>query len=435
MEPEAVRAYRIADNRTGENAEWDFDLLPIEIGALQDSGFDCELLGFDSDELAKLLDPGVEQGLTDPDEVPEPPDEAVTQPGDVWILGDHRLLCGDSSKAEDVDRLLAGAKIHMVNTDPPYNVNVEPRSKNAIAAGNSSFPAGEGKTKAGEKKMRAKDRVLANDKVSDDDFEKLLAAWFGNIGRVLEPGRCFYIWGGFSNIGCYPPALAASGLYLSQTIIWDKMHPVINRKDFMSGHEWAFYGWREGAGHKFFGPNNATDLWHVKKIPPQQLEHLTGKPAELAVTAMQYSSRKGENVLDLFGGSGSTLIAAEQTGRKGVLDGTRSTVLRRDRRPLPTLHRQAGDPRTNRRITDSGMVPREEKHAVMARVPCRTKLRRQRHRRTEHRSSWQSPSANRASAEWLPRGRRRKRSASPISASKQRMSPPSTRVSASSVVR
>ncbi|TWT50956.1 DNA methylase [Rubripirellula amarantea] len=162
-----------------------------------------------------------------------------------------------STEADDVDRLLAGAKIHLVNTDPPYNVNVEPRSKNAIAAGNSSFPAGEGKTKAGEKTMRAKDRVLANDKVSDDEFASLLAAWFGNIGRVLEPGRCFYIWGGFSNIGCYPPALAASGLYLSQTIIWDKMHPVINRKDFMSGHEWAFYGWREGAGHKFFGPNIA----------------------------------------------------------------------------------------------------------------------------------------------------------------------------------
>ncbi|QDV85495.1 DNA modification methylase [Planctomycetes bacterium TBK1r] len=318
MEPEAVRAYRIADNRTGENAEWDFDLLPIEIGELKNSGFDCELLGFSSDELAELLDPGVTQGLTDPDEVPEPPDEAVTQLGDVWILGEHRLLCGDSSKADDVDLLLAGAKIQLVNTDPPYNVKVEPRSKNAIAAGNSSF-AGSGKTKEGPKKMRAKDRPLANDFVSDEEFGRLLAAWFGNIARVLEPGRCFYIWGGFSNCGNYPPVLAANGLYFSQAIIWDKQHPVMTRKDFMGAHEWAFYGWREGAGHKFFGPNNATDLWHVKKIPPQQLEHLTGKPAELAVMAMQYSSRKGDNVLDLFGGSGSTLIGAEQTGRKTFL--------------------------------------------------------------------------------------------------------------------
>ena len=124
LEPEAVRAYRIADNRTGENAQWDFDLLPIEIGALQQSGFDCELLGFNSDELAKLLEPGVEPGLTDPDDVPEPPGEAITQPGDLWILGDHRLLCGDSTSAEDLDRLLGGAKIHLCNTDPPYNVRL-----------------------------------------------------------------------------------------------------------------------------------------------------------------------------------------------------------------------------------------------------------------------------------------------------------------------
>ncbi|TWU19876.1 Modification methylase DpnIIB [Allorhodopirellula heiligendammensis] len=265
-----------------------------------------------------------------------------------------RLVC-DRPSAE-----VHHARSAPADTDPPYNVNVEPRSKNAIAAGNSSFPAGEGKTKAGSKKMRAKDRVLANDKVSDDEFKRLLAAWFGHIGRVLQPGRCFYIWGGFSNIGCYPPALAASGLYLSQTIIWDKMHPVINRKDFMSGHEWAFYGWREGAGHKFFGPNNATDLWHVKKIPPQQLEHLTGKPAELAVTAMQYSSRKGENVLDLFGGSGSTLIAAEQTGRKAFLmelDPPYCDVI------VDRYQRFTGKPAVLERTGESpiAMKPREEK--------------------------------------------------------------------------
>jgi len=269
--------------------------------------------------MAKLLDPSVGQGLTDPDDVPEPPDDAITQPGDLRILGDHRLLCGDSTSVEDLDRLLNNAKIQLCNTDPPYNVKVEPRSKNAVAAGNSSFSAGKGKSKDGPKKMRAKDRPLANDFVSDEEFDRLLKAWFGNIARVLEPGRCFYIWGGFSNIGNYPAVLEANGLYFSQAIIWDKMHPVMTRKNFMGAHEWAFYGWREGAGHKYFGPHNATDLWHVKKIPPQQLKHLTGKPAELAVKAMQYSSRHGDNVLDLSGGSGSTLIAAEQTGRKAFL--------------------------------------------------------------------------------------------------------------------
>jgi DNA modification methylase len=139
------------------------------------------------------------------------------------------------------------------------------------------------------------------------------------MARVLAPGRGFYCWGGYSNIANYPRALSAAGLYFSQGIVWDKQHPVLTRKDFLGCFELAFYGWKEGAAHQFFGPNNAPDLWHVKKINPMQMEHLTAKPAELAVRAMQYSSRSGENVLDLFGGSGSTLIAAEQTGRKAFL--------------------------------------------------------------------------------------------------------------------
>jgi DNA modification methylase len=250
----------------------------------------------------------------------------------LWLLGNHRLLCGDSSKPDDVDRLLGGQPIHLVNTDPPYNVKVEPRSNNAIAAGNSSFPeakkrthhqsfdvARQGEKKATSKKLRAKDRPLANDFVSDDEFDRLLRAWFGNIARVLLPGRGFYVWGGYANLGNYPPVLKECGLYFSQGIVWDKQHPVLTRKDFMGCFELAFYGWKEGAAHEFFGPNNALDLWHVKKVNPQSMIHLTEKPVELAVRALQYSSRAGENILDLFGGSGSTLIAAEQTGRKAFL--------------------------------------------------------------------------------------------------------------------
>ena len=263
------------------------------------------------------------------DEVPAPPDAATTRPGDLWILGDHRLLCGDSSKPEDVDRLLGGAVIHLVNTDPPYNVKVEPRSNNAIAAGLSSFQATHhqgldlarhpGKSKPTGKKLRAKDRPLANDFVSDEAFDALLDAWFGNLARVLVPGRSFYIWGGYANLGNYPPFLKKHGLYFSQAIVWDKEHPVLTRKDFMGCFELAFYGWREGAGHEFFGPANVRDLWHVKKVNPQSMVHLTEKPVELAAMAMEYSSRAGENVIDLFGGSGSTMMAAEQTGRKAFL--------------------------------------------------------------------------------------------------------------------
>ena len=324
-----IAAYRIADNQLASLAEWDYDLLPLELAELQEADFNLELLGFDRDELGKILNPDLQGGQCDPDEVPAPPDAAITQPGDLWILGNHRLLCGDSSLPGDLDRLLGGARIHLVNTDPPYNVKVEPRSNNAIAAGLSSFQATHHqsmdvarhpeKAKPTGKKLRAKDRPLANDFVSDQEFDRLLDAWFGNMARALEPGRGFYIWGGYANCANYPPAMKKHGLYFSQAIIWDKQHPVLTRKDFMGAHEWCFYGWLEGAAHVFLGPNNATDLWHVKKVNPQSMVHLTEKPVELAVRAMQYSSREGEHVLDLFGGSGSTLIAAEQAGRKAFL--------------------------------------------------------------------------------------------------------------------
>ncbi len=326
-----LKAYRIADNQTATLAEWDLDLLPLELLGLQDMEFDLDLLGFTADELSELLQTPAPEPLSDPDDVPEPPDEATTQPGDLWILGDHRLLCGDSSNPEHLDRLLEGAAIHLVNMDPPYNVRVEPRSNNAIAAGNSSFANPHKhhqkfdlerhpeKSKPTGKKLRAKDRPLANDFVTDDEFDRLLDAWFGNAARVLLPGRSFYIWGGYANLGNYPPFLKKHELYFSQAVVWDKLHPVLTRKDMMGAFELAFYGWKLGAAHKFFGPNNATDLWHVKKVTPQNMVHLTEKPVELAVQAIEYSSKRGEHVLDLFGGSGSTLMGCQLTGRKGFL--------------------------------------------------------------------------------------------------------------------
>jgi len=376
LSPEQIRALRIADNKAGELAEWDLDKLTIELEAIRASDNNINLLdlGFNDSELSMLLD-NVLIGATDPDHIPAPPDAATTRRGDLWILGEHRLVCGDCSLAAEVDLLLEGQPVQLVHTDPPYNVNVEPRTKNAMAAGLTSF----GREALGgtTEKLRAKDRPILNDCMSDEDFATALRGWFGTIGRVLEPGRAFYIWGGFFNIGSYPPALVASHLHFAQTIIWVKVHPSLTRKDFMLNHEWCFYGWREGAAHQFFGPasapdvwqvgryqsgevglntgvrlvgndgsriditppsesvlreivvgdepvvlygpNNRTDVWFVKKVAGQAKVHVTEKPVDLSVRAIQYSSRPGELVLDLFGGSGSTLIACQQTGRKARL--------------------------------------------------------------------------------------------------------------------
>ena len=331
-----ARGYAIADNRTAELATWDSIRLAAELQALPPEVF--RTLGFDDKEMARIAHDAeiairAMQGEVDVDVVPEPPAEATTVRGDLWLLGRHRLLCGDSASVADLDRLLDGAPIHLVNTDPPYNVKVEPRSNNAIAAGITrkndtrakthhqqlDLARHPGKAKATHAQLRAKDRPLANDFVSDAEFDAMLLAWFGNASRVLLPGHSFYIWGGYANLANYPPALKACGLYFAQALIWDKQHPVLTRKDFMGAHEQAFYGWKEGAAHRFFGPPNVPDIWQVKKVNPQSMIHLTEKPVELAERAITYSSLPGESVLDLFGGSGSTLIGAERTGRTAFL--------------------------------------------------------------------------------------------------------------------
>lgn len=322
-----ARAYAIADNQSALLASWDKTALAAAMAS-----FDLEMradLGFNEDQIRAMA--GCGDGVQVAD-APERMDVATSRIGDTWILGRHRLRNGNSASVEDVDILLAGAPIHLVNMDPPYNVKVEPRSNNAIAAGLSSFaPQKQGVHKDGLRnnqhfdatrqdksrvsKMRAKDRPLANDFITPEAFDDALKNWFGNASRVLLPGRGFYIWGGYANCANYPGALVNAGLYFSQAIIWVKEHPVLTRKDFMGNHKWCFYGWKEGAAHEFFGPNNAPDVWSIKKLTHTKMVHLTEKPVELATRAMEYSSRTGENVLDLFGGSGSTMMGGELTNR------------------------------------------------------------------------------------------------------------------------
>ena len=311
------------------HGEWDEEMLERLLVELRTSGADLELTGFTDDEIAALLvdTETARDGLTDPDLIPEPPDEPATKRGDLVILGEHRLLCGDSAKPEDLERLLGGHRVQILHTDPPYNVNVEPRSNNAIAAAGKKLSHHQNMDLSRRPgaarptgKMRAKDRPLENDFLPPEEFERKLLSWFANASAALEPGRSFYCWGGYGNIGNYPPALKAAGLYFSQAVIWVKEWPVLTRKDFMGTHEWCFYGWKEGAAHYFHpGITNATDVWSVKKVAPPEMVHLTEKPVELAERALRYSSRPEENVLDLFGGSGSTLIAAERMGRRAFL--------------------------------------------------------------------------------------------------------------------
>lgn len=366
LTPAQCRAYRVADNRSHDLFRWNDEALAAELRELQTDGCDLTALGFDAAAVAALMFDGPREGLTDPDEVPPLPAEAVTRRGDLWILGNHRLLCGDSSDRGDLERLLDGAKVQLVHSDPPYNVAVQPRSERAQAAGGES---------GASQPLRAKDRPLANDSMSPEAFDAMLLLWFGNMRHALEPGCSFYLWGGYANGENYPRALRAVGLKLSQVLVWLKEHPVLSRHDFNGNFELCYYGWVEGAKHRFFGPatstdvwelsravegscqigkgvrleaadgtrldvlpprddrklrtvqvgdaglsvcsfNSATDVWRVKKVPPQRMVHLTEKPTELAVRALSFSTLPGEAVLDLFGGSGSTVIGAEQMDRR-----------------------------------------------------------------------------------------------------------------------
>lgn len=270
-----AEAFAIADNRTAELSGWDTDQLETILGELQEEDFDIEDLGFSQRELETMFGTTGDAGE---DMLPEKPENPVTRLGDLWLLGRHRLLCGDSSSPEALDRLMDGEPVHLVNMDPPYNVAVSPRSNMAIAAGASSYPTA-GDAKRGEaRQLRARDRAIENDCMPPAQFQKVLEAWFGNASRLMVDGAPFYVWGGYANLSVYPPAMVATGLHFAQCIIWVKQHPVMTRKDFMGDFEIAFYGWKLGGKHRWYGGNSVSDVWTVKKVGTNDRVHLCLHP-------------------------------------------------------------------------------------------------------------------------------------------------------------
>ena len=290
LAPEQIQAYRIADNKTGEIAEWNYDLLPLEIKELQSADFDLSLLGFDPEELDRLLNGGgedvVTDGETEPDAVPEIPEDAKSKRGEIYCLGRHLLMCGDATSAEDAAQLAGDVQADLWLTDPPYNVAYE--GSNGL--------------------------TIENDDMSDSAFREFLKRAFANAAEHLKPGAAFYIFHADSEGYNFRGACYDVELQVRQCLIWKKNALVLGRQDFQWLHEPVLYGWKSGAAHAWYNDRSQTTVMEFNK-PKRNDVHPTMKPVEMLIYLIKNSTQSGEIVLDTFGGSGSTLIACEQTSR------------------------------------------------------------------------------------------------------------------------
>jgi len=294
LSPTQRRALVIADNRIAENAGWDETMLRVEMEALQLDDFDMSLTGFDADALAELMagGSGDDSGNTDDDTVPEVQETPISRTGDVWLLGPHRLLCGDSTLAESYAQLLQGEEVDMVFTDPPYNVNYANTAKD---------------------KMRGKNRAILNDNLGDGFYDFLLAALTPTVSNCRG---AIYVAMSSSELDVLQSAFREAGGKWSTFVIWAKNTFTMGRSDYQRQYEPILYGWPEGGKHHWCGDRDQSDVWQIKKPHKNDL-HPTMKPVELVERAIRNSSRPGNSVMDPFGGSGTTLIAAEKTGRVG----------------------------------------------------------------------------------------------------------------------
>lgn len=289
-----VKAYRLADNRTGEDAKWDDELLAIELGELSEEGFDLDLTGFEDIELEKLLADMESEGLTEDDAVPDAPENPVTKEGDVWILGNHRLICGDSTDRKVVDTLMDGQLADMVFTDPPYNIDYQGSATDR---------------KKGQK------RSIQNDSLGEAFYAFLYTA----CEHMLAVNKgAIYICMSSSELHTLFTAFTDAGGKWSTFIIWAKNHFTMGRADYQRQYEPILYGWSDGAKHFWCGDRNQSDVWNYDRPQSNDL-HPTMKPVELVSRALKNSSKSRDTVFDPFGGSGSTLIAAEKLGRQARL--------------------------------------------------------------------------------------------------------------------
>jgi DNA modification methylase len=293
LTPTQRRALVLADNRLAELSTWDNDLLRVELDALQGDGFDLDLTGFDADALAELLagEEPEHEGQTEDDAVPEIPEEPVSKPGDVWRLGPHRLVCGDATAAESYAQLFPdGERADMVFTDPPYNVNYANSAKD---------------------KLRGKHRPILNDALGAGFHDFLYDA----LSLLVAHTRgAIYVAMSSSELDTLQAAFRSAGGHWSTFIIWAKNTFTLGRADYQRQYEPILYGWPEGAERHWCGDRDQGDVWQIKKPQKNDL-HPTMKPVELVERAIRNSSRPGNVVLDPFGGSGTTLIAAEKSGR------------------------------------------------------------------------------------------------------------------------
>ena len=285
------RAYVIADNKLALNAGWDFELLASELRGLAVDDFDLSLIGFNEVELAALLADKTE-GLTDPDDVPDAPDEPVTVLGDVWLMGKHRLVCGDSTDADCVAKCLNGVEPHLMVTDPPYGVEYDANWRNEAERVNGK-PYG----------------ARAVGVVENDDRADWSEAW------ALFPGDVAYVWHAGNMAHTVAESLVSNGLNIRAQIIWNKSNMVISRGDYHPKHEPCWYAVRKGKTGHYVGGRKQTTVWDINKPQKSETGHSTQKPVECMKRPIENNSSPGQAVYEPFSGSGTTIIAGEMTGR------------------------------------------------------------------------------------------------------------------------